>query len=207
MIFIYVLRHTFWRPREIIFHFVGLISSFEYFRGNVPITEADVKMIVKEQAKALVSSEFIDEFKSTITNIEEILGHFRSGSQYYPIAAILAKLDQVQFNFYLNPHAKEQSATDRKLRLLYEIGFLGLRLTDEQMSKHSRPRNVFSFCEGMVVFDEVSKEGFDGASVCINPAFIEFLNIHIEPDQEIALNIDWEYLRQNELRRNAALQW
>lgn len=206
-IFIYVLRHTFWRPREIIFHFVGLISSFEYFRGNIPITEADVKAIVKEQAKALVASEFIDEFKSTIRNVEHIIEQFRSGSQYYTYAEFMTQLESIEFDFYLNPHATEQSSTDRKLRLLYEIGFIGIRLTDIQVSKHSRPRNVFSFCEGMVIFDEISKEGFDGAKVCINPAFIEYLNVQIDPDQEVALNIDWEYLRENEIRRNAALQW
>lgn len=206
-IFIYVLRHTFWRPREIIFHFVGLVSSFEYFRGDAPITESDVKAIVKEQAKALVASEFIDEFKSTITNIEAIIEHLRGGPQYYPYDRFITILESIDFNFYLNPHATEQSAAVRKLRLLYEIGFAGIRLTDSQMSKHSRPRNVFSFCEGVVIFDELQKEGFDGANVCINPAFIEYLNIKIDPNQEIALNIDWEYLRENEVRRNAAAQW
>lgn len=206
-LFLYVLRHTFWRPREIIFHFVGLLSSFEYYRGNSPITDADVKAIVKEQAKALVSSEFIDEFKSTITNIEEILEAFRGGPQYYPYLGLLELLESIEFDFYLNPHAKDQSAAARKMRLLYEIGLFGIRLTDAQMSKHSRPRNVFAFCEGVVIYDELQKEGFDGATVCINPAFIEYLNIRIEPDQEIALNIDWEYLRANEVRRNAAAQW
>ena len=206
-IFIYVLRHTFWRPREVIFHFVGLISSFEYFRGNSPITQADVKAIVKEQAKALVASEFIDEFKSTITNIDQIIECFRGGPQYHPYDQFLRTLDAVDFDFYLNPHAKEQSAAVRKLRLLYEIGFAGIRLTDAQMAKHSRPRNVFSFCEGVVIFNELQKEGFVGSSICIHPAFIEYLNLRIEPDQEIALNIDWEYLRENEVRRNGAAQW
>lgn len=206
-IFIYVLRHTFWRPREIIFHFVGLISSFEYFKGNVPITEADVKAIVKEQAKALVASEFIDEFKSTISNIEHIVEQFRGGPQYYAYTDFMARIEPIHFDYYLNPHAKELSSADRKLRLLYEIGFVGVRLTDIQVSKHSRPRNVFSFCEGMVIFDEIAKEGFDGAKVCVNPAFIEYLNVHIDPDQEVVLNMDWEYLRENEIRRNAALQW
>lgn len=206
-VFIYVLRHTFWRPREIIFHFVGLVSSFEYFRGNVPITEADVKAIVKEQAKALVASEFIDEFKSTIANINEILEAFRFGPQYYSVQDLLYKLDSIVFDFYLNPHAKEKSASDRKFRLLYEIGFLGLRLTDLQMSKYSRPRNVFSFCEGMVIFDDLARDNFGGSVGCINPAFIEFLGVVIDPDQEIVLDIDWDYLRQSEIRRNAALQW
>jgi energy-coupling factor transporter ATP-binding protein EcfA2 len=206
-IFIYVLRHTFWRPREVIFHFVGLISSFVYFRGSTPITESDVKAIVKEQAKALVKSEFIDEFKSTISNIDEIIEHLRGGPQYYPYDRFMAILESIEFNFYLNLYGKEQSAAISKLRLLYEIGFLGIRLTDTQMLRHSRPRNVFSFSEGIVIFDELRKEGFDGAAVCINPAFIEYLNIQIDPNQEIALNVDWEYLRENEVRRNAAAQW
>lgn len=205
-IFIYVLRHTFWRPREIIFHFVGLISSFEYFKGNVPLSEGDVKAIVKEQAKALVTSEFVDEFKSTITNIEYIIEQFRGGGQFYPYSDFMGNLESIQFDF-INPHAKQQGLTDRKLKLLYEIGFVGIRLTDSQMSKHSRPRHVFAFSEGMVIFDDISKEKFDGATICINPAFIEYLNIRIDPDQEVALNIDWKYLRENEIRRNAALQW
>lgn len=206
-IFIYVLRHTFWRPREIIFHFVGLISSFEFYRGHSPITTADVKAIVKEQAKALVASEFIDEFKSTIQNIEHIIERFRSGPQYYAYAEFMTRLESIEFDFYLNPHAIEQSSVHHKLRLLYEIGFIGIRLTNIQVSNHSRPRNVFSFSEGMVIFDEISKEGFDGAKICIHPAFIEYLNMQIDPNQEITLDINWEYLRQNEIRRNAALRW
>jgi len=206
-IFIYVLRYTFWRPREIIFHFVGLLSSFEYFKGKVPITTRDVKAIVKEQAKALVASEFIDEFKSTITNIEEIIGQFASGPQYYPVDKFVVRLDATPFNFYVNPHASGQSAADIKLRLLYEVGFIGLRLTNEQMIQYSRPRDIFAFCEGMVIFDDIARGGFNGSIICIHPVFVEYLNVEVDQSQEIAWNIDWEYLRENEVRRNAAVQW
>lgn len=205
-IFIYVLRHSFWRPREIILHFVGLISSFEFFKSSIPIEEADVKAIVKEQAKALISSEFIDEFKSTITNIEEIIEHFRDGKQYFEWSEFLAFISGIEL-VYFSPHDKKPSNGLHKARLLYEIGFIGIRLTDEQMANHRRPRTVFSFCEGMVIFDEISRESFIGTVVCIHPAFIEYLGLRIHPDQEIAMDIDWEYVRENEVRRNAALQW
>jgi energy-coupling factor transporter ATP-binding protein EcfA2 len=206
-IFIYVLRHTFWRPRELIFHFVGLLSSFEYFKGNTPITANDVKAIVKEQAKALVSSEFIDEFKSTIVNIHDIIEEFRGGPQCYEFETFQEKLRSIPFEFYLNPHDERQGTTGRKLRLLYELGFIGFRLSDPQIAIHARPRNVFSFSEGMVIFDQLAREKFAGATVCIHPAFIEYLQIRIDPNQEIVLDINWEYLRENEIRRNAALQW
>jgi hypothetical protein len=206
-VFIYVLRHTFWRPREVIYQFLGLLSSFQYFRGDTPITETDVKAIVKDQTKALISSEFIDEFKSTLVNIQEIVDAFRSGPQYYSCPNFIDKLATVEFRFYLTPYDNILSNTNNKLRLLYEIGFIGLRLTDEQMATHSRPRNIFSFSEGMVIFDEIAREGINGARVCIHPAFIEYLNLSIDTDQEIALNIDWEYLRENEIRHNGSLQW
>ena len=206
-IFVYVLRHTFWRPREIIFHFVGLLSSFEYYKKNIPITVEDVKAIVKEQTKALIASEFIDEFKSTISNIEDVLEHFRTGPQCYELAAFEEKLKTVHFDFYMNPHALGLTDTDNKLRLLYEIGFIGLQLSKPQMEKHARPRSLFSFCEGVMVFDELAREGYKGVSICIHPAFIEYLSIDLINNQEIVLDIDWEYLRENEIRRNAALQW
>ncbi len=207
-LFLYVLRHSFWRPREIIFHFVGLISSFEYFSSSAPMNPLDIKAIVKDQTRALISTEFIDEFKTTIVNIEDIVGKFRLGLQFIPWVQFLDMLSGIDFVFYASEQQTSSYQPADKARLLYEIGFIGLRLTDHQMKVYFRPKDIFSFSEGMQIYNLVQKDGIlpDNYAV-IHPAFIEHLGLDIKRSHDVAMDLSWEYLIQSEKRRNATERW
>jgi hypothetical protein len=148
---LYILRHCFWRPREVIFHFVGLISSFEYFSNSAPLGPLDVKAIVSDQARALISIEFVDEFKTSILNIDEIIGKCRLGPQFLSWQEFLQILNGIEFVFYTSDRKAGSYPPLKKARLLDEIGFVGIRMTDEQMKGYSRPRDIFSFSEGVQI--------------------------------------------------------
>ncbi|MGA3335385.1 MAG: hypothetical protein ABSC62_14625 [Terracidiphilus sp.] len=207
-LFLYVLRHSFWRPREIIFHFVGLISSFEYFSHTAPINARDLEAIVHDQARALISTEFIDEFKATIINIEEIVSEFRLGPQFIPWKLFLDKLSRINFAFYASVEDPSTYLPSDKARLLYEIGFIGVRLTDEQMKNLSRPKDTYSFSEGVQIFDTLLKGVmYSDNYAVIHPAFIEYLSLDVKSNHDIVMDLSWEYLMHSERRRNATEQW
>jgi hypothetical protein len=95
-----------------------------------------------------------------------------------------------------------------KARLLYEIGFIGVRLTDEQMKNLSRPKDTYSFSEGVQIFDTLLKGVmYSDNYAVIHPAFIEYLSLDVKSNHDIVMDLSWEYLMHSERRRNATEQW
>ena len=71
--FQYLLRHTFWRPRDILFLAGRVISAAEYYRSrNLEFDSNTLKLIVSRSLTAIINTEFIKEFNGTIENIEYV---------------------------------------------------------------------------------------------------------------------------------------
>ena len=61
-LFIYILRHTLWRPRDILIFFAKILS----INGNHGIRSEHVKNIVSESTTDIIKTEFINEYKVVI---------------------------------------------------------------------------------------------------------------------------------------------
>ena len=197
-LFNYILRHTFWRPRDVLFYFACILAfSIPISRGgqkydNIP--SESIRMIVKNSTKKLLETEFIDELKSTVPNIEEIILCFKRKKWYMRLSDIYEATKGVSFKF-----AGDSIDSDDivgKVKFLYDIGFVGLHLSKEQQISLGHWHNdVFYFNEGPSIFgnptlDEIDLEAFD---FVIHPVFVEYLR-HDTREGPLPLVFDWDYL-------------
>lgn len=58
-LFLYILRHTFWRPRDILFYYAAILaSSKDYKQRKLDLTTEGIRKIVKEHTYKVIETEF-----------------------------------------------------------------------------------------------------------------------------------------------------
>src|SRR5690606_33208944 len=83
--FRYLLRHTFWRPRDIIFVLAAMLTTHSVLsKRRMRFDQALLKEIVSRTTFDIINSEFINEYRTSITNITEIIGLFRESNIRLP---------------------------------------------------------------------------------------------------------------------------
>lgn len=202
-LFIYILRHTFWRPREIILYYADIISALNTFKQRkIPLTQDDIKIIVRKIATHIIETEFINEFNTHCVNIEDIISRFKHRPQILSYQDMTEILDKVQFQFTSpNKNPYIQNTLVEKIWFLYQIGFLGIVLTDEKAAEEKLHKYSFIFNAGSQILlknrlDE--EKDFMGHTFIIHPVFFEYLSLTKEKNKEFVLNFDHEYLRSQD---------
>ncbi len=196
-IFIAVLRHTFWRPREILIYFAKMISVVRDFRKRgIEINNFTVSKCISDTTREIISTEFINEFQRHCTNISNILSAFRGSKQILTLEELQKILDSYHFEFIDRdePVYKFSEKTD----FLYEIGFLGLRANNDLMERlkllHS---DIFWFNTDDEPLNIIRIENYLGCQFIIHPLFCEYLDLDTT-NQNLTLNFGWDYLEQQE---------
>src|SRR5262245_60500159 len=76
-LFFYLLRHTFWRPRDMLYYLAKIITTYDSMRGAKKVLSAELlKRIVASTTYDVIRGEFIREFNSMCPNIEAIIKQF-----------------------------------------------------------------------------------------------------------------------------------
>ncbi len=198
-LFLYVLRHTFWRPRSVLVYFASLLSLADNLKkwGN-DVTVDAVRKCVKATTRKVISSEFVNELRTTVVNIEQILCAFRHAPIVLGFSEVRHRTSGSDYRFATR-HLCHTDTVD-KIRFLYDIGFLGLRLSKQQMADLGVwHRDAFQFNEGPTVFGDefLEEEDLAAYQYVIHPAFSEYLRLNTE-NTEMVLVFDWDYLRKAE---------
>jgi hypothetical protein len=200
-LFMYVLRHTIWRPREVLLYYAQIITVSEDLRKKhgYEVTSEVIRRIVKDVTHDIINSEFINEFESTVTNIRDIILAFYKQNQtlsYETVSQIVQGLD-----FKFASGSQKCETINDKIEFLYRIGFLGV-LADEQMfaQMHLQLRHAFHFNEGEAPirgFGGVERE-LTGYRFLVHPMFSEYLEINTSQN-ELILQFSWQYLHEREV--------
>jgi|GEM_PF-5319559 len=197
-LFQYVLRMSFWRPRDILTHYANIISMIESCREDT-IESDDLKLLIKrtiiENANAMIiRPEFIGEFKSVIYNINSVVKAFRQQNQvltWEELYKILNPID-IQMN------SGNVTLIIEKIKILYEIGFLGIFPSNNYRESYAiLHNNAFVFNEGRFLLTGTSSDEFFNCKFIIHPIFNEVLNL-CPNHEEIICNYDWIYLHKND---------
>ena len=99
-LFMYVLRHTFWRPRDLLLYYAGIIATSRTAREKgIELTSTMVRRVVRSLTRAIIRTEFIGEFESTVYNIEAIVAAFRNCKQIVTYEEVSERLAKVDFRF------------------------------------------------------------------------------------------------------------
>jgi ABC-type oligopeptide transport system ATPase subunit len=205
-LFQYMLRMSFWRPRDIIIFFSSIIPLAELsgYQG-IKISSDLIERNLKGRAINIIKDEFISEYSTVIENIKDIILSFRFKNQILTLAECSDIVECINFNL-----PKCVTIYD-KIRLLYEIGFLGIYASPDykQMYNLGHP-HAFIFNEGKIAltgleaemnsnheFDIFSKQ----CKIIIHPIFTEYLNLKLNA-HEVLCNYSWEYLKAMEINMN-----
>jgi energy-coupling factor transporter ATP-binding protein EcfA2 len=174
--FLYIMRHTFWRPREILMHLAPIIAAADELASHSSeITTETVRRIVSHTAVDVVRLEFIGEWESTFTNIAEVVAAFRGKAQVLEYEEVRGILNDVRFVFAAeNVRIDEVSA---KIQWLYEAGFLGVKLSSKQQEQFNitYPYAFYYFGEGRRLIRLNEPGLLDTYQYVIHPAFAEYV--------------------------------
>lgn len=200
-LFIYILRHTFWRPRDILFYYATLLAaSEESLKNRKEVSSSFIRQAISGASRSVLEDEFYDEFVSSFHNLREVMQLFRHGDQVLNWAELKKTIGQFRFLTNLNPD--ETASLEWKVELLYDIGAIGVILERSKAESLQTFHHAFSFNEERFLTEKLRRDDYPKFNYAIHPIFCEPLHLDTSKNPELILPFDWEYLHANEgLRR------
>jgi energy-coupling factor transporter ATP-binding protein EcfA2 len=198
-LFMYVLRHTFWRPRGLLVYYARILAFSEQMKrwGNEVDSES-LRRCVKSATIPILESEFINELRSTVVNIESIIRSFRNKKNLLSFQEVRKIVNSENYKFATGDLTENDVTA--KIKFLYDVGFLGLNLLDNQQERLGVwHKNAFVFNEGNTIFGDnyLEEEDLEHYEFIIHPIFCEFLHLDTK-DTDLPLIFTWEYLNKAE---------
>lgn len=197
--FINVLRHSFWRPREVIIYYSKLIAVLNDFEKRaIDPDNFTISKIVSETTFDIINEEFISEFKNYCQNIEQVLYCFKESNQINELDEIQQRISEVDF-FFVHESEPVKDFT-RKIEFLYDIGLLGFEIEKSTQDRFKLLiKDIFCFNVSSRTFDSIKQLDFEECKFIIHPIFCEFLNLNTSSQDRLVLDMDWNYLRSQDI--------
>ncbi|HSZ35254.1 MAG TPA: hypothetical protein VK772_18205 [Puia sp.] len=186
-LFLYVLRHTFWRPRDILLYFSHIITLCKesHHREYIISSEA-IRSCIANLTFEIIKDDFKNEYKGTLRNIEQVIESFNRAKQVLPFSAVAELLYHVDFEFAVSRGEKQQDILE-KIKFLFQIGFLGVKADKEMIERFNLTSpHVFIFSEGSKPLKKVSKEKIKTYEFIIHPIFSEYLELNTKENEFIS---------------------
>jgi hypothetical protein len=196
---LYIIRHTFWRPRDVLYYMAELLARLDVCRKRKRTFSAEIiKSCVSNTTYEIIKSEFIGELRSICPNIEMVIRSFENCKQILSFGEIGGILSKVEIGFVY--HTDQYTTIVDKIKFLFNIGFIGFGLT-EKARKEFRldTAEVFSFSEGDRIIETANLAEYQKFRYIIHPVFCEFLRLDTTQN-ELVLRYKPEYLRHNDLQ-------
>lgn len=186
-LFLEVLRHTLWRPRDILIHYAELLAVLKdnrrLRRNTMP---AVLGMVIARTNNLIIEHEWLGEMREHITNIDQIVKLFQNGNQQLEYDAVIERLSHLPFLFM---HRQTEVSDQAKLPMLYELGFFGVRRKRLDVGNRYKMRDLFYHIYPEAL-DFGEKDLGKSAWLVIHPMFIEKLNLLPNVDEPV-MNFSW----------------
>jgi len=196
-VFMYVLRHTFWRPRDILLYYAKIISAAESMRRRgIKISPEAIRRTVQDTTYEVIKSEFVNEFASTVINIKDIIEAFHGSAQVLSYSTVAEILSKIEFKYaYGSTSSIELS---EKINFLYQVGFFGLVPNAEMLQRLKMSSNeAFYFNAALLPLRAAMQEKFKSFQFILHPIFCEYLQLNTS-GQELTLQFRWDQLHEME---------
>lgn len=200
-LFLYMLRYTFWRPRELLLSLSLILNIFYgHSKSGLPINQATIKATIKGASITIVNSEFYNEFGTIWKDIKDNILQFTGATLLLNEESIRDIIMSNKFHIKLVTEDIEIQTYKDKIKFLYEIGFLGIFVNQDYRNRYQMVTTQgFSFSEGMSCLRGFLGDDFSGCCFMINPAFVESLHLKINTEEYIGIQ-SWNDLRELEQR-------
>lgn len=201
-LFQYILRISFWRPRDVIKYFSVLYDANEKnINKHDAIDMETLKNLLNNVTEDIIENEFYNEYDKVFFNIDELMSEFEDGNIICESSEIIDTIRAFKFEGVM---FDEENEIIGKLRLLYELGVIGLQFNSKDVKKRNIGYNLcFVFNEGLYPFNRVKDELIKGKSnvkVVLNPIFAKKLSLKYNT-LDIIGAYSWEYLQDNHIRK------
>ena len=162
-LFNYILRSSFWRPRDVISNTSCLLARIVRIGTDqkwsndlsVKISEEEIKLAIKDNASRIIQEEFVDEYKYVFRNLRSVLRRFEGLDEEMKVKEFKELLRTIEFNA---SYSYDLQNVTNKLKVLYQLGVIGLRFDKELAAKLHYLNNIcFVFTAGMNAFDDFLK--------------------------------------------------
>lgn len=189
-LFLYILRKSFWRPRDII-RYYGCILTLGQNQKN--IDNISIKRAIKDESLRIIQDEFFGEFSNIYPNLKEVVNLFNLKKQTlsYDELYEIMKNAPIVINGSIFEHD-----FNKKINILYTIGFLGINPTKSLIdSQYLYDEYAFVFTEGTSLLRVLKSDLKYQCKFVIHPIFSEYLFLQIDYNNLIC-NYTWEYVNK-----------
>lgn len=204
-LFTYLLRHTFWRPRDILYLLANILTASELQNRRRKLLSSDtIRRVVSFQTHAIIDTEFIGEFRNVCVNIEAIVQAFKRSTNILSYQSVVDKVGGIQFDFVAVPEHQSTNEIENKILFLYEIGFLGYRAPDGVIEAgREKHHDIFHFSHGLDLLRSLSSEEKSELLYLIHPIFNEYLRLEVSKEDLLNFYSD-DFLEEND---TVATEW
>lgn len=208
-LFNYVLRASFWRPRDVISNLSRIMALMLKFTdgrwvyNGESLSEENIKLSIKTNAEKIIEDEFIGEYKYVFRNLREVLKELQNLDEQMDVSEFKTILNGIYFDASFS---YDLSDVNNQLRVLYQLGVIGL-LYSRNIAKHQHYLHYvcFEFNEGMAPFDDFvsyKMRRSTDISIIFNPIFARRLKLNYNT-KELIGNWDDSYIRNNHINKES----
>ena len=200
-LFNYILRLSFWRPRDILLHFIGLLELSDESKKNRFIIDNDaIKDSLNRSTRKIIEEEFIAEYQNVFYNIKDVLKEFSQDDLIVPYSVFCAKLNKIRFD---TSFAYDNNILNNKLSILYQLGVIGLYYEDRAWASKQYSYHIcFYFKDGfgpMTDLLEGRNLANENTKIIFNPIFAKYLNLNYNISEPIC-NYSWDEICKIRIR-------
>lgn len=197
-LFKYMLRLSFWRPRDIIELFYELYLANK--NSHEELRSETIKDILNTKADKLIDKEVYGEYQNVIINIKQIMECFRDKNIVLEQDEAFKILERQVFQ---TSSLRQFTFPFEKFEILYELGILGIKVS-QNVQRHENLKNnlCFNYNEGLEPLELLKRENIgDKIQIVVNPVFSKKLALIYNTD-EILEDYTWRYLYENHARKS-----
>lgn len=203
-LFQYLLRISFWRPRDIIKYFSVLYDANEKnAQRHRTIDMSTLKALLNGVTNDIIENEFFNEYNKVVYNLEDLLERFEGKNMLLCSEEFFQIMSG--FKFERAGGVLESNLADI-VKLMYEYGIIGLKFDPDYVkTKNIGYPICFVHNEGMFPFNCSIKDVLGkhkSIRIVLNPIFSKRFSLHYNTSDVIGA-YDWDYLHHNHLRKMA----
>lgn len=199
-LFQYILRISFWRPRDIIKYVSILYDANERnsYKGK-KIDMDTLKRLLNSVTEEILDKEFYPEYDKTFFNIIDFMKEFEGKNLVMYSSELIDLIKDFKFEGVV---FSEDNELLGKIRMLYEIGVIGLKFNLKEI-KMIGCTLCFVFNEGVYPFERAKEDILkmhENVQIVLNPIFAKKLSLNYNTTEIIGA-YGWDYLKENHIRK------
>lgn len=203
-LFQYLLRISFWRPRDIIKYMAVIYDANE--KNIIKHDEIDMetlKALLNNVTEDIIENEFFNEYDKIFFNIDKLMSAFEESNVILSVEELVNVIQHFDFEGVI---FTDDNQILSKIKLLYELGVIGLKFDPKEIKLKSIGHELcFVFNEGMYPFERIQNNIIKNTvklKIVLNPIFAKKYSFKYNTTELISA-YSWEYLLANHIRKSS----